>query len=127
MPPYSYRLSSSACRVAAVGGRLRYFRLAVGLDDAGDCLRLRSAVPDELREGLIRARFHLPPPTAAMAKLLDAAWEGEVLVTAEASTIILDAGTERERAEARLLVFRSVVAEVRERLVLYATLRLQGD
>lgn len=111
----------------AAGPALRYFRLAVGLDDAGDCLRLRSAVPDELRSGLIQARFHLPPPTAAMAKLLDGAWEGEVVVTAEASTVIIDAGTERERPEARLLVFRSVLAPVRELLVQYATLRLEGE
>jgi len=120
-------------RLPGRGGRrsaapvLRYFRLAVGLDDGGACLRLRSAVPDELCEGLVRARFHLPPPTEQMAKLLGGAWEGEVTVTAETSTVIVDAGTERERPEARLLVFRSVLAEVREQLVRYATLRLQED
>lgn len=102
---------------------LRYFRLAVGLDAGGDGLRLRSPVPDELRDGPLRARFHLPPPTESTAKLLGVAWEGEVAVAAEAADVIVDAGTERERREARLLLFHRVSPATRERLRLYASLR----
>jgi hypothetical protein len=75
----------------------------------------------------LRARFHLPPPTAATAKLLGVDWDGEILVTAEAADVVIEPGTEREHPEARLLVFRRVSAPTQERLRLYATLRLEGD
>lgn len=104
---------------------LRYFRLAVGLEAGGDGLRLRSPVPDELRDGPLRARFHLPPPTESTAKLLGVAWEGEITVAAAAADVVVDAGTEHERREARLLVFHRVAPATRERLQLYASLRLE--
>lgn len=105
---------------------LRYFRLTVGLAAGGDGLRLRTAVPDELREGPLRARFHLPPPSESTAKLLGVAWDGEITVTAEAADVILDAGSERERREPRILLFHPRLAPaIRERLRLYASLRLE--
>jgi hypothetical protein len=107
----------------------RYFRLSVGLEAGGkypSCLYLRSPLPDELREGPLRARFHLPPPTEATARLLGVAWDGEIVVAAYAGEVLLDAGSERERREARLVVFRNVTPATRERLKQYATLRLQS-
>lgn len=106
---------------------VRFFRLAVGLDAGGAGLRLRSALPEELCEGPLRARFHLPPPTESTARLLGVAWEGEVTVTAKAGRVTLAAGTERERSEALLLWFQRVPAPTQERLRLYASLRLDGE
>lgn len=103
---------------------VRYFRLAVGLDDSDrGVLRLRSPVPDELRGGPLRVRFHLPPPTESTAKLLGSDWDGEIAVTAESANVVVGRGTERERTEALLLVFRQVSEPMQERLRLYATLR----
>lgn len=104
---------------------LRFFRLAVGLEPDGAGLRLRSPVPDELSEGPLRARFHLPPPSESTAKLLGVAWDGEIVVNAEAAKLVIDAGTDRERNESRLLVFHRVAPPTRERLRLYASLRLE--
>lgn len=104
---------------------LRFFRLAVGLAADGAGLRLRSPVPEELGEGPLRARFHLPPPSEESAKLLGVAWDGEIIVNAEAAEVVIEAGTERERKEPRLLVFHRVPPPTRERLRLYASLRLE--
>lgn len=106
---------------------VRWFRLGIGVDVSGEMIRLRSAVPDELRKVPLRVSFHLPPPTDSAAKLLGVAWNGEIDATAVSAEVKVDVGTERERAESLLLVFTSLTPLQRQRLCDYATLRLQGD
>lgn len=104
---------------------LRWFRLGIGIN--ADVIRLRSPVPEELGDGPLRVRLHLPPPTAAAASLSGADWDSELIVLAEAAEEVVDAGTERERAELRLLALRSLDAVDRQRIEDYVTLRLGED
>lgn len=122
------KASSKASGKASVKApAIRWFRLGIGVDLSGEMIRLRSAVPDELRKVPLRVSFHLPPPTDSAAKLLGVAWNGEIDATAVSAEVKVDVGTERERAEALLLVFTSLTPLQRQRLCDYATLRLQGD
>ena len=122
------KASSKASGKASVKApAVRWFRLGIGVDLSGEMIRLRSAVPDELRKVPLRVSFHLPPPTDSAAKLLGVAWNGEIDATAVSAEVKVDVGTERERAESLLLVFTSLTPLQRQRLCDYATLRLQGD
>ena len=102
----------------------RWFRLGTGI--AIDRVRLRSPLPDELRGPPLRVQLQLPPPTA-QAEALDQEWDGTLILSAVAAELIVDAGTERERAEPRLLALRSVPPESLELIESYVTLRLLSD
>ena len=119
--------SKASGKASAKAPAVRWFRLGIGVDLGGEMIRLRSAVPDELRKVPLRVSFHLPPPTDSAAKLLGVAWNGEIDATAVSAEVKVDVGTERERAESLLLVFTSLTPLQRQRLCDYATLRLQGD
>lgn len=94
----------------------RWFRLAVAICPRH--LRLRSAVPEDLAEGPVEVRLHLPldldpppPPIEAVA------------VAAET---VVDEGEERERAELRLLQFRSLSEAQRALIERYVATHAPG-
>lgn len=105
--------------------QLRWYRLGIGI--SAEAIRLRSAVPDELRDGPLRVRLHLPPPTAAAASLAGSDWDSELVLTAEAAEEVVDAGSERERAEPRLLALLALDPLDRQRIEDYVALRLTED
>lgn len=114
-------------RRADAPGR-RWFRLALGI--GSDRLRLRSALPLELCGPPLAARLHLPPPTERLDALLDSpgsGWDGGISFSAVAGEVLIDQGTERERPEARLLLFSHVGPAERARIADYITLRLLSD
>lgn len=103
----------------------RWFRLAIELSP--DEILLRTPLPRELGEGPLRARLQLPPPIERLATL-GSDWLGEdgsaevtVLVTAAELRVAL--GTERERAELRLLRIVDLPAEARAAITRYVELR----
>lgn len=110
----------------------RWFRLCLGLtstpqsgegEGGGPGLLLRSPLPEELRGEALRVRFHLPPPTERLAALLGGGSLGEITAHASVEELRVDQGTERERAELRLVHLVNLDAATREQLVQYATLR----
>jgi hypothetical protein len=110
----------------------RWFRLCLGLtttptggegEGAGPGLLLRTPLPEELRGEALRVRFHLPPPTERLAALLGGGSQGEISAHARAEELRVDRGTERERAELRLVHLVNLDAATQEQLLRYATLR----
>lgn len=96
----------------------RWFRLAIGV--ATDRIRLRSALPDELKEGPLAVRLHLPEEREGSPEALS--------LSAEAGETVVDAGEETERAEARLLYLRGVPEAAKDRIRGYVARRLaEGD
>lgn len=102
----------------------RWFRIGLGLGT--DRLRLRSALPEELCGPPLRVRLQLPPPTAQAEGLGDD-WQGGLDVRAVAGEEVVDVGTERERAEPRLLLFRNLLPEQRALIEEYISLRQLSD
>lgn len=102
----------------------RWFRIGLGLGT--DRLRLRSALPEELCGPPLRVRLQLPPPTAQAEGLGDD-WQGGLDVRAVAGEEVVDVGTERERAEPRLLLFRSLLPPQRALIEEYISLRQLSD
>lgn len=114
----------------------RWFRLCLGLtstpastpaggegEGAGPGLLLRTPLPEELRGEALRVRFHLPPPTERLAALLGGGSQGEISAHARAEELRVDRGTERERAELRLVHLVNLDAATKAQLTRYATLR----
>ncbi len=99
----------------------RWFRLGMGLGP--DRIRLQSALPPALRGLPLRIRLHLPPPTAQAEGLGDG-WDGELLLSAVATEVVLYPGSEHERAETRLLMLQSVTPADRARIESYVTARM---
>lgn len=95
----------------------RWFRLALGINE--DSLRLRSPVPEELAEGPIAVRLHLPedPDPNAPAP-------GALQLTALAEEVVVDEGEETERAERVLLRLRGTPESARARVAGYVSRRL---
>lgn len=102
----------------------RCFRLAIAVGI--DRVRLRSPLPPELCGPPLRIQLELPPPTP-QAEGLGSDWDGALTLHAVAANLVVDEGTERERAEPRLLALRNVPPESLERLENYVTLRLLSD
>jgi hypothetical protein len=102
----------------------RCFRLgiAIGIDR----LRLRSPLPPELVGPPLRISLQLPAPTP-QAEAIEGEWDGELLLHAVSSDLVVDEGTERERAEPRILALRGVSPESLERIENYITLRMLSD
>jgi len=103
---------------------VRCFRLAIAVGI--DRVRLRSPLPAELCGPPLRVQLELPPPTP-QAEGLGSDWDGAMVLHAVAADLVVDEGTERERAEPRLLALRNVPPESLERLESYVTLRLLSD
>lgn len=99
----------------------RCFRLALEL--SVDRVRLRSPLPSELCGPPLRIRLHLPPPTE-QSTALEKDWDGALEVYAVAGEEIVEPGSERERAEARLLLFENLLPADRFRIESYITHRL---
>src|SRR5262245_33180440 len=106
----------------------RWFRLGLGV--GLDRIRLRSPLPAELFGRPLQIRLHLPPPTERLDDLADRlseVWDGALRLSALAGEVIMDAGTERERSEARLLLLQNVAPSDRLRIENYITLRTMSD
>lgn len=100
----------------------RWFRLALSV--SADRIELRGPLPRELGDGPLCARLQLPPPTERLAPL-GADWDAdaEIVVYARAGEVRVHVGTERERAELRVLHLENVSDEARAAIARYVELR----
>lgn len=101
----------------------RWFRLVTGVCEAG--LRLRSALPDELRGTALSLRLQLPPPTMFAQDLPlepGESWQGALAATAVPQEVVVRDGR-GERAELRQLAFLRLTPAGRALIDQYVTLR----
>jgi hypothetical protein len=107
-------------RRADAAGR-RCFRLALGL--GLDRIRLRSPLPEELCGPPLAIRLELPPPTLQTAAL-GAHASAELDLSAVAGEVVVDAGTDRERAAPLLLLLERLSPLEQTQIENYVTSRL---
>jgi hypothetical protein len=98
------------------GAPPRWFRLAVAICPRH--VRLRSALPEDLSEGPVEVRLHLPldldPPPPPL------------VVTGVAAETIVDEGEESERAELRLVLLSGTAEAARALIERYAASHAPG-
>jgi hypothetical protein len=104
-----------------------WIRLATGISTLG--LRLRSALPDELRGVPLRLRMELPPPLPFMPDASadgDGGWQGELSLLALPKEVVVR-DEHSERAELRQLALHNPSKPQRELIERYVSLRLFSD
>lgn len=99
----------------------RWFRLALGISE--DAIRLRTAVPEELRGEPLQVRLQLPGDVEG-AEAADAPAPGLLELSAMAEEVVVDQGEESERAEPRQLRLRADSEAARARIAGYVQRRL---
>jgi hypothetical protein len=103
----------------------RWFRLAIAMSEEG--ILLRSPVPEELCQGPLAIRLHLPEDRdpAELARHPELA--GPLELVGLAGEVVVDEGEETERAQWRLVHLRGVTEATRDRIADYVKRRLASD
>jgi hypothetical protein len=114
-------------RSAGRGGAPQWIRLATGI--SATAVRLRSALPEDLRGMPLQLNLELPPPLPFMPDgdgEGDGGWQGELSLLALPKEVVVrdDQG---ERAVLRQLALSNVSKAQRELIDRYVSLRLLSD
>ena len=96
----------------------RWFRLSMAISP--ESVRLRSALPEELHEGPLRLRLHLPYDDGTEEA------RAPLNLTGVAAEVVVDEGEATERAEVRLVQLRGLDDRTRDRIMRYMQHRLDS-